>query len=410
MSSDTPASEYRIRATAEDVRRMMSRLLLTEGSDTRRKMSAFWVLLVLATVIATSGVVADSTATVIGAMIVAPLMTPILGTALSVVLANRRLVAVNFGLVIVGALCVIAIAYLIGMTSQMHLVADSNSQIAGRVSPRLIDLVGALATGAVGAFATVRSDVSDTLPGVAIAISLVPPLAVVGLTLESGEPSQALGALLLFGTNVSAIIATGTVVFLSYRVRQAAIDAGLPIGRLHRGALVTAFASVVILAIPLSLGSSVVLQQEVLVSKATPVARAWAKAHGGQISDVTYRDNSLRILAIGLLTLDQVTGLRPDLDAAGLGDVDVLVTLVAGGTKELPGKPSRGRSGRVAIWRCALTRDRPGTNQLGSHSEGCGNGCRLARCVPWTRHTSRSTDPARSATSASSCPSTGRSR
>jgi|APMI01.1.fsa_nt_gi uncharacterized hydrophobic protein (TIGR00271 family) len=339
MSSDTPASEYRIRATAEDVRRMMSHLLLTEGSDTRRKMSAFWVLLVLATVIATSGVVADSTATVIGAMIVAPLMTPILGTALSVVLANRRLVAVNFGLVIVGALCVIAIAYLIGMTSQMHLVADSNSQIAGRVSPRLIDLVGALATGAVGAFATVRSDVSDTLPGVAIAISLVPPLAVVGLTLESGEPSQALGALLLFGTNVSAIIATGTVVFLSYRVRQAAIDAGLPIGRLHRGALVTAFASVVILAIPLSLGSSVVLQQEVLVSKATPVARAWAKAHGGQISDVTYRDNSLRILAIGLLTLDQVTGLRPDLDAAGLGDVDVLVTLVAGGTKELPGKP-----------------------------------------------------------------------
>ena len=339
MSSDTPASEYRIRATAEDVRRMMSRLLLTEGSDTRRKMSAFWVLLVLATVIATSGVVADSPATVIGAMIVAPLMTPILGTALSVVLANRRLVAVNFGLVIVGALCVIAIAYLIGMTSQMHLVADSNSQIAGRVSPRLIDLVGALATGAVGAFATVRSDVSDTLPGVAIAISLVPPLAVVGLTLESGEPSQALGALLLFGTNVSAIIATGTVVFLSYRVRQAAIDAGLPIGRLHRGALVTAFASVVILAIPLSLGSSVVLQQEVLVSKATPVARAWAKAHGGQISDVTYRDNSLRILAIGLLTLDQVTGLRPDLDAAGLGDVDVLVTLVAGGTKELPGKP-----------------------------------------------------------------------
>ena len=57
------------------------------------------------------------------------------------------------------------------------------------------------------------------------------------------------------------------------------------------------------------------------------------------MSEVTYRDNSRLILAIGLLTLDQVTGLRADLDAAGLGDVDVLVTLVAGGTKELPGKP-----------------------------------------------------------------------
>jgi len=54
--------------------------------------------------------------------------------------------------------------------------------------------------------------VSDALPGVAIAISLVPPLAVVGLTLEGGEPSQALGALLLFLTNVAAILLTGIAV------------------------------------------------------------------------------------------------------------------------------------------------------------------------------------------------------
>ena len=119
-----------------------------------------------------------------------------------------------------------------GLIYQLPVDAANNSQVAARVSPRLIDLVAALATGAVGAFALVRSDVSDTLPGVAIAISLVPPLVVVGLTLESGVPDESLGALLLFGTNVAAIIATGTLVLLLYRIRDVAAAAGLPVGRL----------------------------------------------------------------------------------------------------------------------------------------------------------------------------------
>ena len=82
---------------------------------------------------------------------------------------------------------VIAIGFLVGLPVAVPVVAETDAQVAARVAPRLIDLVAALATGAVGAFALTRSDVSDTLPGVAIAISLVPPLAVVGLTLESGS-------------------------------------------------------------------------------------------------------------------------------------------------------------------------------------------------------------------------------
>ena len=84
--------------------------------------------------------------------------------------------------------------------------------MTGRINPKLIDLLAALATGTVGAFALVRSDISDTLPGVAIAISLVPPLAVVGLLLSVQRYADAAGAALLFGTNVAAIIATGTAV------------------------------------------------------------------------------------------------------------------------------------------------------------------------------------------------------
>ncbi len=321
-----------------DVSRLMSKLLVTEGVDHRNKLSSFWVLIVLATVIATAGIIADSTATVIGAMIVAPLMTPILGTALSVVLADRRLILRNLGMVLAGAACVIAIAFLLGLTTPTHLLADTNAQVAARVSPRLIDLVAALATGGVGAFAMVRTDVSDTLPGVAIAISLVPPLAVVGLTLESGSVEQALGALLLFMTNVTAIIATGTVIFLAYRVRPAAVALGVRVGRFNRGALVTALGSVAVIAVPLALGSALVLQQELVVARATPAATAWAEAQGWQISDISVRQGALRIVALGPPPSIQEVGLRQALDDAGLADVDARVTLVLGGSRDLPGR------------------------------------------------------------------------
>src|SRR4051812_8728712 len=95
-----------IAVTDDDVARITSRLFLTEG-DRAKNLSAFWILLCLAAVIASAGVVADSTATVIGAMIVAPLMTPILGTALALVLADRRQMVGNVLLVLGGGLAVI---------------------------------------------------------------------------------------------------------------------------------------------------------------------------------------------------------------------------------------------------------------------------------------------------------------
>ena len=114
----------------------------------------------------------------------------------------------------------------------------TNGQVISRIHPKLIDLIAALATGTVGAFALVRSDISDTLPGVAIAISLVPPLAVVGLLLSVQRYSDAAGAALLFGTNVAAIIATGAAVFLGYRIRQVALEGGHPVGHLRGRSLV----------------------------------------------------------------------------------------------------------------------------------------------------------------------------
>ncbi|WP_433365022.1 DUF389 domain-containing protein [Actinoplanes sp. CA-142083] len=317
-----------------DVDRIVARLFLTHG-DRQRNLTNFWVLLVLAAVIASAGVVADSTATVIGAMIVAPLMTPILGTALAIVLADRRQLVRNLGLTLAGAAAVVAIGYLLGTIIQGDVVAATNSQVAGRVSPRLIDLVAALATGLVGGFALVRSDVSDTLPGVAIAISLVPPLAVVGLTLESGAPGESLGALLLFGTNVAAIIATGTAIMLVARLREAAKDTGLPVGVIGARTVATLILSLLLVAVPLGYGSWQVLQEQIILGKAQPVAGRWAAEQGWQLTDVQVRRGTLHVVAMGGPPEASATALRQELDDAGLADVDAVVTLVVGGTRTL---------------------------------------------------------------------------
>ncbi|MEV1027013.1 DUF389 domain-containing protein, partial [Streptomyces sp. NPDC050264] len=205
----------------------MTDTLFIERSPRSPSSTRFWGLLVLAAVIAGAGVVGDSTATVIGAMIVAPLMTPILGSALALVLADRSQVVRCALLVLGGALAVVAIGMLLGWIAAPPDHFASNSQVSSRISPRLIDLLGALATGTVGAFALVRADISDTLPGVAIAISLVPPLAVTGLLLTVGRFHDASEAALLFATNVAAIVATGTIVFLLYGIRSAAQQSGL---------------------------------------------------------------------------------------------------------------------------------------------------------------------------------------
>jgi Domain of unknown function (DUF389) len=116
----------------DEVARMRDSVLF-DGDDAAKRVSRFWILLVLASIIASAGVVADSTATVIGAMIVAPLMLPIQGTMLSVVLADRKNLLRSLGLVVGGALAAILIGWLIGLLVVNDVVAANNSQVAGRV-------------------------------------------------------------------------------------------------------------------------------------------------------------------------------------------------------------------------------------------------------------------------------------
>jgi uncharacterized hydrophobic protein (TIGR00271 family) len=159
------------------------------------KQSRFWLLLVLSAGIAAAGVIGDSTATVIGAMIVAPLAIPIQGVAVSIAYGEPRPMLASLGTLVAATGVVIAIGFLFGWILPQLTPLDENGQVTGRVSPTIVDLVAAAVTGLAGSIAIARRDIGDILPGVAIAISLVPPLAVVGVAAQAGDADGAWGAL-----------------------------------------------------------------------------------------------------------------------------------------------------------------------------------------------------------------------
>ena len=178
-------------AAADEVE---NRVFLTHG-NTRERLWRFGILMVLATAIATFGLATDSTAVVIGAMLVAPLMTPILGTSAGLINGKTRSTLWSASITVLGSAGAIAVAWgLSAMIPDLEAVVQ-NGQITSRTSPSLLDLAIALAAGAAGAYGVSRAESTDALPGVAVAIALVPPLAVVGITLHAGDLGQAGGAL-----------------------------------------------------------------------------------------------------------------------------------------------------------------------------------------------------------------------
>jgi uncharacterized hydrophobic protein (TIGR00271 family) len=322
----------------DDIDRMRDALFF-DGADLHKRLSRFWILLILAAIIASAGVVADSTATVIGAMIVAPLMTPILGTMFAVVLGDRTNLVRSVGLVLAGAAAAIAIGFLVAQMTPNDVVAATNGQVAGRIHPRLVDLLAAVATGAVGSVALARPDISDTLPGVAIAISLVPPLSVVGITAEAGAYSESAGALVLFATNVAAILATGIVVMAVYGVhRFAPTRTSGATGAVNRRQAILVIAGFfVLIGIPLT-GSSIRIARETAdETRARRAVSTWAGPLDWEILDVISTQDGLDVRLVGPPPFPDTAGLVAALEAEGLDANDVVVEYIPRATVSLAG-------------------------------------------------------------------------
>src|SRR6476646_446210 len=185
--------------------------LFPTGEAYRRSTVTYWVLLTLAAFVASFGLFQDSVASIIGAMVIAPLGGAILAIAGALVTGRTRWQVRTIIQVAVSAALVIAIGYVVALVIPQLIVLTP--ALEARTEPGLLDLGVALAAGAAGAFVAARHTATDALPGVAIAVSLVPPLATVGICLELGRVSDAAGALLLFTTNFAAIVVAACVVF-----------------------------------------------------------------------------------------------------------------------------------------------------------------------------------------------------
>jgi uncharacterized hydrophobic protein (TIGR00271 family) len=218
--------------------------VIRDVTDDAVPRSSFYILVLLSTAIASYGLLANSTAVVIGAMLIAPLMGPIYGIALGLLREDRRLFFAAMLSEAIGIVLAVGLAFVIG---SLPLRPDFGTEILARTRPNLYDLVVAIVAGVAGAYARSSERISPTLPGVAIATALVPPLAVCGLCLSDARWDAAFGAFLLFVTNLLAIEIAAAIVFaLAGLTLMPATDGRTIAGLLRR------FAIPVILLIPIS--------------------------------------------------------------------------------------------------------------------------------------------------------------
>jgi uncharacterized hydrophobic protein (TIGR00271 family) len=251
--------------------------LFPHGIPRKQFFTRFVSLMMLSTAIAVFGILADSTAVVIGAMLVAPLMFPVLGGAAAVVMGWPRRIASRAALVAAGSLMAVLLAAVISLIIPGGM-SPLPSELMARTSPNLLDLGIALAAGAAGAYGQVRRHAAEALTGVAVAVALVPPLAVVGITLQLTEWQLALGAFLLFLANIVGIVIAAAATFIA---------AGFVPGRNPlRGhpqivrAISWAAIATIVIVIPLQFGSGSVLPTSDPTDEVTAIVEEYVTENG----------------------------------------------------------------------------------------------------------------------------------
>ncbi|WP_050604816.1 DUF389 domain-containing protein [Ruegeria sp. 6PALISEP08] len=201
-------------------------ILRFEGPDKFAYWRRFAMLLTLSVVIATMGMLRNSGAVVIAAMLVAPLMTPILGVAAAMVMGWLQRAAVLALTVCLAAVACVLMAWFMVYVADVPRGIVIPDQVLARTDPGTEDLIVALAAGVAGAYVQINKSELSLLPGAAIGVSLVPPLSASGVLLYFGEPAEAYEAGLLFATNLGAIILSACTVYLVYAARSVVFSKG----------------------------------------------------------------------------------------------------------------------------------------------------------------------------------------
>ncbi len=216
----------------------------------------FYIMIVLASAIAYFGLLQGSPAVIIGGMLVAPLMSPMMAMAHGIAQGNLLMFRQASGSTVRGILLSIGISTI--FTLLINNTAPLTTEILSRTQPNVLDMLVALVSGAAAAYALSREDVAAALPGVAIAAALVPPLCVIGYGLGAARFDIAGGATLLFLTNLASIILAGAAIFLLLGFRPTRAER---VDQVRRS-LVFAVIALVVIGIPLTIASVQSIQRE----------------------------------------------------------------------------------------------------------------------------------------------------
>ncbi|HEY60070.1 MAG TPA: DUF389 domain-containing protein [Anaerolineae bacterium] len=191
-------------------------IVIDELMSTSSLGSDHFILIVLSCILATFGLITNSVAVIIGAMLVAPLLSPILGFSMALLTVHPIMFRRSFFYIIRGAAISIAlsagIAWLV-YRLPLGLPVEMPAEVLARSHPSLFDLGIALAGGATAAFAIARPRLSAALSGAAIATALMPPLCTIGIGIAFANSAVLFGALLLYSINFVAIFLAGIITF-----------------------------------------------------------------------------------------------------------------------------------------------------------------------------------------------------
>jgi uncharacterized hydrophobic protein (TIGR00271 family) len=274
----------------------------------------FYVLIILASSIAALGLLQNSAAVIIGAMLVAPLMSPILATGMNMVLGDFKTVLSGLEATLKGATMAIVVGIIVVIISPID---EPTSEILARTEPNVLDLMVALASGAAAGYALSRSEVAAALPGVAISAALVPPLCVVGYGLATSDFDIASGSLLLFVTNLIAIILAAALTFLALGFQPERRERG----ELVRGLRIT-LASLVVIVVALGIATIATVREINLRKDIQQVFNRRIAVDVGEVLDfdLERRHESFLLTATVLnfedaqMSPEQIAALQNDLD------------------------------------------------------------------------------------------------
>jgi uncharacterized hydrophobic protein (TIGR00271 family) len=292
------------RIMSHEQRREILNELFFEGEERMPYVRQFYSLLAISTLIASLGLMKNSTAVVIGAMLLSPLMTPILAFAASLVMgwpvrSGRLAIRLVFA-----TLFVFGLAYLLPLVFRIPTNVVIPAEVLERTNPRMGELLIALSAGIAAALMLLRRETLSILPGVAIAVALIPPLCVAGLLVYFKEYALAWNAFVLYATNLVAIILTaGTVLLLTGfkpRVKDLKLNLRVAAGM----TMITFFVALV--AVPLGIRSTNDLRDLHDRQVAISVIDDWIGENSVEIVDVEVEDNLLKVFLLVNLPIESL--------------------------------------------------------------------------------------------------------